>query len=184
MRPLFLFFLTTLTLFGVDSRADVSTPKSPPTAATNPRGEGGKWQMSASTSPTDGAKIITARLDADGPIPSGFGKAIPVLVLRYKAGQITAYIAFDTYLGDTTTEATVTFGHESPETQKWEVSDDGRAAFVAGDALTFLQRLKHVDRLSISVTPHHASPVTATFTTTGVTLVIKALISAGVKLSD
>ena len=78
------------------------------------------------------------------------------------------------------------------------LSNDGRSAIVPGEALAFVERLKSVSALAVQVSPKtaakrtsesgegasptpEAASVTAQFAIRDVDLVIKALISAGVK---
>ncbi|HVU35584.1 MAG TPA: hypothetical protein VHE61_19245, partial [Opitutaceae bacterium] len=140
----------------------------------------GKWSISAATHAADGSTTVSARLAADAPTASGFGNVVPQLVVRFKSGRVSAYILFDTYLGEGETAAKLTFGAGEPEIQRWPISDDGRAAFVAGDALAFVDRLKRVKTFSIEVTPRHAKPVTVRFTPTGIEAVMKALFAGAV----
>jgi hypothetical protein len=171
MRYGLLFLLCTLCGF------TAAAGEKPPSRAD--ANDGGKWQLTVDAS--SGAKSITATLPADAPIKSGFGEATPKLVLRYRLGRITAYVLFDTFLGSGDIDATVTFDPLPPEAQTWAISKDGRAAFVPGDPFRFLDQLKRADSLSVRVVPRNADAVTASFTTTGIQIVIKALISAGVK---
>ncbi len=169
--------------------AGANTPQAAPkdpSGQVSPKGDKqrpdpGRWQLTITSSPADGTKIITATLDADHPIPAGFGQTTPQLRLRYRQGRTSAYILFDTFLGSDEIDATVTFGREPAETQKWSISTDGRAAFVPGDALAFIGRLKRCDTLTVEVTPKNGKAVTAAFTVTHVDVVIAALISVGVK---
>lgn len=153
-----------------------SSPKADPAA---------RWEMSVQTSPRDGTRAITAKLPADAPIASGFDHVTPTLVLRYQAGRASAFVLFDTFLGNgAQIAARVTFGGEEPQSETWAISNDSRAAFPPGDALKFIDRLKRSEHFSLRVEPHKGQPVTAAFTTTGVDVVIKALLAAGFKYSD
>ena len=155
--------------------AEASAAPAPANAVTEPR-----WQITVSEA-ADGGKIVTATLPAVAPIASGFGQAIPKLVLRYRAGRTSAYVVFDTFLGQGELDAAVRFGREPAESQRWRISSDGRTAFVPGDALAFMDRLKTVDAFEVRVTPAKKTPVTASFAPHEMELVIKALISAAVK---
>lgn len=153
-------------------------PTPPSTPATN-----AKWQITVSKSPDDNSALVSATLLADAPIASGFGQVTPSLVLRYRAGRTSGYVLYDTFLGRGEVEVTVTIGAGEPETQKWRISGDGRAALIPGDTLAFIQRLKQGGNLSVRVTPPKGTAVTAAFTTTGIERVVQALLSAGVKYS-
>lgn len=159
----------------------------PVIAATSPTpsaDEGGKWQLTLNVSPQDGSKAITARLAADEAIPSGFDKVTPELVILYRSGQMTAYVLFDTFLGHDKLDATVKFGAQPPEKQRWTISADERSLYPPGEAFAFVERLKTADHLAVTVAPHRNAPVTAQFTLAGIQVVMKALISAGVKYAD
>jgi hypothetical protein len=144
---------------------------------------GGKWSISLDTA-SDGSKIITARLPADTPIPSGFDKVTPVLVIRYRLGQTDLRVDFDTFLGSGKLPITVAFAGQPTVEEVWRISSDGRAAVPPGAALAFVERLKQADVVSLSFAPKHHDRVSTQFTTYGIALVMKALISAGVKYGD
>jgi hypothetical protein len=144
---------------------------------------GGKWQLALDTV-ADGSKAVTATLPADEPVKSGFGETIPTLVLRYRSGRTSAYVVFDTFLGDGTAEVQVQFGRDPVETQRWRISSDSRAVFVPGDALAFVERLKRCDFFSVRVTRGKSPSLTGVFTPAGIDVVVKALISAGVKYTE
>ncbi len=166
MRFAALFLALALTAFSADTNAPQA---------------GGKWQLSVSAPAADGSRSISASLPADAPIPSGFAKVTPLLVLRYRSGRTSAFVVFDTFLGSGTLDARVAYGDQSPVDQKWEISSDGRSAFVPGDALEFIQRLKTVKTLAIRITPGKAAPVTVRFSPIDTELVVKALLSVALK---
>jgi hypothetical protein len=179
----FLLLLAAVLLPGIASplgAADAPARKAEPPKLNARAAEAGKWRLTVERG-SDGSNVVTAKLAADTPIQSGFTRITPMLVLRYKAGRTSAYVAFDTYLGEGNTAATVGFGRQPPETQQWTISGAGRSAFVPGDALGFIQRLKAADTLTVRVTPYHASPVTTAFTVTGIDTVMKALFAAGIQ---
>jgi len=177
-RAFLVFWLSLSSVFAA-AAAEVNRNPAPPAMAA-PDDGGGKWQLSLETA-ADGIKTIVARLPADAPIPSGFDQVTPYLLIKYHAGRAVAYIVFDTFLGSGKLDAVATFGDESPERQTWRISADGRSAFVPGEALAFVERLKAGPSFTLRVAPRKKPPVTVTFTTTGIQLVMKALISAGVK---
>lgn len=175
--------LLALTLVSLVARADAA---SQPEAATGPSAAQtarakAQWQLSVSPTANDGTRSVLATLPADAPIPSGFSQVTPKLVLRYRSGQTVAYVACDTFLGDETVDAIATFGSEPPVAQKWTLSSDGRTAFVPGDALAFIRRLEKADAFSVRFSRPKHDPITISFTPTETNLVIKALLSAGVK---
>ncbi len=187
MRLLLLLLLTALPLSasapdgnppsGQSATARAPAPDSPARTET----KGSKWKFSLGAPAADGSKSILATLRADAPIASGFGQVTPRLVLRYHAGQTLAFVVFDTFLGSGELAAAVTFGGHPPEEQRWRISSDGMIAFIPGDALAFVERLKEVESFSVRIAPHKANPVTVSFTPLETELMIKALISAGVK---
>lgn len=143
--------------------------------------EAPRWRLSVGTPGEDGTRPVTATLLADAPIASGFSQVTPKLVLRYRAGRTAAYVLFDTFLGEGELAAAVMFGQEPPEAQKWTISSDGRAAFIPGDALAFLERLKGAPSFAVRIAPRNGQPVRVSFTLHETELVLKALISAAVK---
>lgn len=182
MRPSLLLALLVLPSIaavgagGVPAEPGVTSAGAASAAAKHP-----EWQVLVGAASAEGRRSISATLAADAPIPGTFGPVTPKLVLRYRGGQPAAYIVFETYLGEGELEALVTFGEEPAEPQKWTISEDGQAAFVAGEAFAFLERLKPVKTLSVRITPPKKQPVTVTFSPRETDAVLKALISAGVK---
>ena len=175
-----------LPVFAEDARPTPPTsPANPsPAASTAPKPTPSKkpdWQVKVGAANADGSRSVSATLLADAPIASGFGEVTPKLVIRYRSGNFTVFVVFDTFLGEGELPIDVTFGHETTETQRWTVSSDGRAAFAPGEALAWIERLKHAESLSLSFTPPHRDRARVTFTPRDPEALLKALLSAGVK---
>lgn len=161
-----------------------ATAGSTGTTAPAPASKEGQWKLIVDRPAADGSTSVSALLRSDAPIPSGFSKVTPSLVLRYRLGRASAFVVFDTFLGNGTLDATVTFGTQPPEQQKWRISADGRTAFVPGDALAFIERLKGVGSFTIRIAPRPDRPLTVSFSPRETDLVVKALLSAGVKYGN
>lgn len=141
-----------------------------------------EWSLSVSAAAADGSRSVLATLPADAPIESGFAQVTPKLILRYRSGETVAYVACDKFLGDDAVTVVATFGAESPVKQTWQLSSDGRTAFVPGDALAFIRHLQKVASFSIRIEqPKGKAAVAVSFSPKQTDLVIKALLAAGVK---
>jgi len=135
----------------------------------------GKWKIKITTSPIDDSQIVIGSLDADTPIHTDFGESTPSLILRYKEGTVDAYISFDVFLGSEHIPATVRFGKESAVDQDWSISTDSKAAFFKDNVDAFMSHLARVDAFLIRITPYQESPVTASFSISGIGKVIDAI---------
>ena len=150
-----------------------SPPVPPPDSTPN-----GRWKLSTEMSPIDDSQTIILRLYADGMVTAGYKKSQPQLYIRYKEARLEAYIAFDFFIGSDGTEVTTRMGDESSRTRQWSTSSDYEAVFFPGDVETFINDLSRVDKFVVRLTPYGESPVTATFTTTGLSEAAKPLLLA------
>lgn len=183
MRSLLVLSLLTAALFAAEPAGPTpaGNPGAPSAPPASPAAKESQWRITVDAPATDGSKSVSATLLADAPIPSGFDKVTPKLVLRYRAGRTSAFVVFDTFLGSGLLDVVVGFGNQPAQEQKWRISADGRSAIISGDALAFIEHLKQVESFSVHFAPRKATPLTVSFTPLETELVIKALLSAGVK---
>lgn len=132
-------------------------------------------------SPIDDSQTVIGSLEADTPVKVRFGMDKPVLIVRYKEGDLSAYIVYDTFLGSDDIDVTLRFGKENPINQKWSISTDHKAMFTPGDVNDFLKKLGAVDSLVVRVTPYSESSVTVLFSPTGIQTVTEAIAKASEK---
>ena len=135
----------------------------------------GRWGISTDVSPIDDSKTVICRLDADDSVRVGYDTIKPTMLVRYKEGELEAYIVYDTFLGSDSIPVTVRFGKGSAESMTWSISTDHKAAFISGDIAQFINRLELVDSLVVRLTPYGESPVTVSFSPKGVDKVKDAI---------
>lgn len=138
----------------------------------------GRWRLSTENSPIDDSQTIILKLFADSEIGSGYKKTQPVIVLRYKESKLEAYIAYDIFIGTDETDVTTRLGDGSAYTRSWSISSDYKAIFYPGYVETFIDEMSGVDTLVVRLTPYGESPITATFTTSGLSEAAKPLLRA------
>jgi len=67
----------------------------------------GKWRIRVDTSPLDDSQTVVGSLSADNEIKVGYRTDTPTLIVRYKEGELEAYISYDAFLGSDGTEVTL-----------------------------------------------------------------------------
>ena len=149
-----------------------------PAPARNPYG---KWQLSPGHSKKDGTSTLACTLEADQPIKTLNGMETPLLVFRYKDGDIDAYARFGIYLGEDKVHTEVNFGDGPAESVYWTVSDDGMIGFVPDDAFAFMGKWKTVPKVTITIARPNRDPVTVRFSTEGIDKVIDAVLKTAAK---
>lgn len=152
-----------------------------PAAPAAPHNPYGKWRLSPGKSKADGTPTLACTLEADQPIKTLNGTETPVLVFRYKDGDIDAYARFGIYLGEDKVHTEVNFGDAPAETIYWTVSEDGMIGFVPDDAFAFMSKWKKVSRVTITIARPNRDPVTVRFSTDGVDKVIDAVLKTAAK---
>ena len=115
---------------------------------------------------------------ADGKVGSGFKSSQPVLIIRYKESKLEAYVAFNFFITTESTEVTTRVGNNAAETRQWSTSSDYEAVFYPGYVESFIKELSQANTLVVRLTPYGESPVTASFTTTGLSEAAKPLLHA------
>ncbi len=151
-----------------------ATPPEPPIMPAQVSAVG-IWKIDTTISPIDDSQTVIGTLVADNSIKAGFGEHTPTMVLRYKEGKTEGYVNFGVFLGTDDIQATVRYGKEAAQEQKWSLSTDNTALFFDGDMNEVMAHLSKVDSFLIRVTPYDESPVTVSFTTVGVNKVIDAI---------
>ncbi len=136
---------------------------------------GGKWSISTDVSPIDDSKTVICLLDADESVRVGYDTIKPTMIVRYKEGQLQAYIVYNTFLGSDSIAVTLRFGKGSAENATWSISTDHKATFIRGDIAQFINKLERVDSLIVRLTPYSESPVTVSFSPEGVDKVKDAI---------
>ena len=138
----------------------------------------GRWKLITERSLIDDSQTIILQLYADSEIRSGYHKTQPVLFLRYKESRLESYIAYDIFIGSDGTDVTLRLGSGSAQTRSWSTSSDYKAVFYPGSVENFINDMSRVDTLVVRLTPYGESPITATFTTTGLSEAAKPLLRA------
>lgn len=138
----------------------------------------GRWKLSTEQSPIDDSQTIILRLFADNEVLSGFKKSQPVLIIRYKESRLEAYIAYDFFIHNESTEVTTRIGNENAYKQRWKASSDYKAVFYPGSVESFIEELSSSDKLVVRLTPYGESEVTTSFTTKGLSEAAKPLLLA------
>lgn len=139
----------------------------------------GKWRVSTDISPVDDSQTVFGVLECDEPTRIGYNRTVvPALAIRFKEGKLEAYIIYGVFLGSDLIEATIRFGKDAPQTQRFSISSDHKAAFVRGDVSAFLQKLSASETLLVRLTPYGENPITVSFSTEGVQKVLDAVAEA------
>jgi type VI secretion system protein VasI len=135
----------------------------------------GRWSISTDVSPIDDSKTVICRLDADASVRVGYDTIKPTMIVRYKEGELEAYIVYDTFLGTDSIPVTLRFGKGNAENATWSISTDHKATFIRGDIAQFINKMERVDSLVVRLTPYGESPVTISFSPKGVDKVKDAI---------
>jgi type VI secretion system protein VasI len=135
----------------------------------------GKWNIRTDTSVIDDSKTVVCSLEADNAVKVGYKTIKPILFIRYKEGELNAYINYGNFLGSGNIDVTLRFGKKPATKATWSTSTDHKAAFVSGSITTFIQRLERVDSLVVRLTPYSESPITVSLSPQGMAGIKKAI---------
>ena len=135
----------------------------------------GKWRISTDVLPIDDSKTVICLLDADESVRVGYDTIKPTMIVRYKEGELEAYITYDTFLGSDSIAVTLRFGKGGAENATCSISTDHKATFIRGDIGQFINRLERVNSLVVRLTPYRERPVTVSFSPNGIDKVKDAI---------
>jgi type VI secretion system protein VasI len=124
----------------------------------------GKWVVTVDINPIDDSQVALATLLADAG-RSSFDNPVG-LAIRCSSGEVSAYINWSDYLGDSA-EVLTRIGSKKARTFQWSLSTNHQATFYPHDPRSFITQLIKVDKLVAQVTPYNESPITAIFDLTG-----------------
>ena len=135
----------------------------------------GNWSISTDTSPIDDTKTVVCRLEADSSVHVGYDTVRPTLIIRFKEGELEAYINYGIFLGTESIPVTMRFGRGEAIQSTWSISTDNEATFITGNISAFLQRLEREDSFIVRLTPYGESPITVSFSLQGIQRVKEAI---------
>ena len=154
-----------------------STPRSPTGEAAV-----GDWTSSQTTNPIDDSQTVVLSLQAEEGA-SRRGQPV-VFVARCKSNATEAYIIWNDYLGDDSSDVydewkyvTIRVGEGEAIQQRWSVSTDKKATFAPAWAGNLLKEMMTATSIVAQTTPYGENPVTATFDTTGMSTALAPLAS-------
>jgi len=127
-----------------------------------------QWKISFNTSPVDDSKSAFAYVKADQEVGSGYRAYTPTFYIRYKEGQLDAFINTDDFLGMDSMPVTTRIDKQPAATENWSISTDHKAIFRTGNVFNFVNTLDGADTYLVRLTPHSESPITFSFTITGI----------------
>lgn len=149
-----------------------------PTSNTSAKSSG-HWRIETETSAIDDSKTVYCILDATESVKIGYTTVTPTLVIRYKEGELEAYIRYHgIFLGSDDVDATIRFGKEDAQRVNWNVSTNSHAAFIQGNIGNFVNKLAETDSFIVRIEPYSESPSTSLFNPTGMSEVKAALVNA------
>jgi type VI secretion system protein VasI len=138
----------------------------------------GNWEITTSISPIDDSKTVICYLEAEESVKVGYDTIKPILIVRYKEGELTSFINYSVFLGSDSIPVTLRMGKGNPENATWGISTNHKSAFVSGDIGKFVNRLENVNSFIVRLTPYGESPVTVSFNPVGVGKIKEAIIKA------
>jgi type VI secretion system protein VasI len=136
----------------------------------------GAWRAQTEKSPVDDSTNVYLSLQSNDTIPGQFGGTVqPELYVRCKEHKTEIYVAWEVYLGIDSTDVLHRLDDRPARTLDWGISTDHKATFYPGNDTAFARELIKYERLLLRVTPYGESPVTATFTLSGLENAIEDL---------
>ncbi|EAN0852604.1 type VI secretion protein [Salmonella enterica] len=136
----------------------------------------GKWQTSTETSPVDDSKNIYLSLSAEQTISTGLDHGVtPQIWITCREKKTNLYIDWSTFLGTEETEVLYRLGKNKAKVANWDMSTDNKAVFYRGNVVSFIKTLMQTNTMFVRVVPYGESPVSTSFTITGLKDAIKPL---------
>ena len=134
-----------------------------------------KWRIDIETSQIDDTETVIALNEANERVHSGYKSYTPTLIVRYKEGELEAYISTDDYLGSDEIAYTVRYGKQKAQDGYANISTDSKAFFLRNPK-EFINKITEVDKVLFRLTPYGENPITFTFDTAGIKEVRKEIV--------
>lgn len=138
----------------------------------------GDWHIDSEVSPIDDSTNVHIVLFANEEISLGKDqKERPAITIRCQENETEFYISWQTKLSDTDDfpEVVTRVDKNLANRKRWHISTSREATFYPDNNITFIKSLLGKNRLFARTAPKGLSPVSVTFTLTGLDEVIKPL---------
>lgn len=141
----------------------------------------GHWKQRVDKSKFDDSKSVYLHVDADEEIQIGrYDVVQPILLMRCHENTTAIFISFDHFLGSDDIAIEYRIDREKTRSAVWYISSNHNSIGLwrGRTSIPFIRRLFGKDRILIRLTPYGDSPVTASFTVTGLRSAIGELAEA------
>ena len=135
----------------------------------------GKWKLRIDVSPIDDSKSYFLYLKSEDSVVGMFGNSSkPLLCIRYREGELEAFIGYNTFIASMGTSVTTRIDKRQATTTSWSTSTDGNMVF-APEVKPFIETLMEAHTLVVRSTRHAGNPLTVSFDVTGLKEAIKPI---------
>ena len=139
-----------------------------------------KWRIEIETSQIDDTETVIAFIEANEKVRSAFNNYTPTLIVRYKEGELDAYISTNDFLGLDEIAYTVRYGKQKAMDAYANISTDSKAFFIRNPK-DFINKIAEVDKVLFRLTPYGENPITFTFDTAGIKEVREQIVKTASK---